>query len=502
MNNLNQHRNELKPPAELDQSEPIPLRRQLGEPDIYPVDALGPCLSATVKRLAETIQAPIALCAQSVLAGANLAVQGHADVSLDGRKCPTSEFFLTIGESGERKFAVDRVVMQEFREHEKRLSVAYRSEKLSHENALAAYEKKRSEAKQGDDVKVDLDALGSPPQEPLLPLCLCDEPTFEGLCKLTESGQPSIGLFSDEGGRMIGGHGMTAENQMRTVTGLSKFWDGDPISRVRGGDGAKVLYGRRLSMHLMAQSVVVASLLTNEMILGQGILSRVLPAFPDSTTGTRLYRPIDLNQDPIIQSFHRRIREIIAVSPPLVEGTHNELQPRELCLSSAAKTIWMAFHDAIETQLGADGALAPIRGFAAKIPEHALRLAGTLTLFENLAATEISEGAIAGAIDLAQFYLGEALRLFHAAVVSPELIQAEQLLEWAKKQALKGQPYLYLPGVYQYGPNSIRDAKTARKLINILEQHGWIDPVPGGAMIDGKIRREVWKVRGNNVQAF
>src|SRR5688572_4662354 len=77
-------------------SEPEPLRRPLEPPSPYPLDALGPVLSATAKRIHEVVQAPAALCGQSVLAAAALAAQQHADVTVDGRTEPLSLYAVTI----------------------------------------------------------------------------------------------------------------------------------------------------------------------------------------------------------------------------------------------------------------------------------------------------------------------------------------------------------------------------------------------------------------------
>src|SRR5262245_16384928 len=55
--------------------EPEPLRRPLPPADPYPIDALGPILSAAAQRIHDVVQAPAALCGQSILAAAALAVQ-------------------------------------------------------------------------------------------------------------------------------------------------------------------------------------------------------------------------------------------------------------------------------------------------------------------------------------------------------------------------------------------------------------------------------------------
>jgi hypothetical protein len=121
-------------------------------------------------------------------------------------------------------------------------------------------------------IKNALDALGLPPDSPLLPLLTCSEPTFEGLVKLFDRGQPSLGLFNDEGGQFIGGHGMSDDAKLRTITGLSRLWDGQVIDRVRGGDGVMVLPSRRLAMHLMVQPVVATKLFADGLLADQGFL--------------------------------------------------------------------------------------------------------------------------------------------------------------------------------------------------------------------------------------
>jgi hypothetical protein len=58
---------------------------------------------------------------------------------------------------------------------------------------------------------------------------------MEGLVKLFVVGRPSLGLFSDEGGQFISGHGMKADGgaKVRTAASLSDIWNGRPLKRVR-----------------------------------------------------------------------------------------------------------------------------------------------------------------------------------------------------------------------------------------------------------------------------
>ena len=46
----------------------------------------------------------------------------------------------------------------------------------------------------------------------------------------------------------------------------------------------------------------------------------------------------------------------------------------------------------------------------------------------------------------------------------------------------------------------IRDAKTARKMLEILEKHRWVFGIEGGMQLDGAHRNEVWKIVGKETK--
>jgi putative DNA primase/helicase len=56
--------------------------REIPPADAFPVDALGGILGSAAHAIHDRVQAPLAICGQSVLAAASLAAQGHADVVL------------------------------------------------------------------------------------------------------------------------------------------------------------------------------------------------------------------------------------------------------------------------------------------------------------------------------------------------------------------------------------------------------------------------------------
>jgi hypothetical protein len=169
----------------------------------------------------------------------------------------------------------------------------------------------------------------------------------------------------------------------------------------------------------------------------------------------------------------------------------NELAPRDLSLDHEAKQIWIAFHDTVERELVDAGKLAQIRGLANKAPEHAARIAGVLALVENVSCASISARWMKSGIELVTHYLNEAMRLYEAGLADPEIREADKLLSWLKARPANKRTVVSLVDVYQFGPNGIRNAKTARTLMKVLEDHGYVRPT----LDPDNRRKEVWSVR-------
>ncbi len=203
---------------------PQPLLREIAPGGDYPVHALGP-LRAAVEAVQGMTQAPVAIPAASALSVASLAVQSFADVETLGGARPLSLYALTVARSGERKSACDAPLMTALRDHEKEQAKAQRDAIQTWQNAHALWkgehdrilrEAAKGKGEKRTAAKADLEALGPEPEAPPSTDRTVTEPTFEGLTKLFAHGQPSLGLFSDEGGQFLGGHAMNSENRQKT----------------------------------------------------------------------------------------------------------------------------------------------------------------------------------------------------------------------------------------------------------------------------------------------
>lgn len=332
-------------------SEPLPpepLRAPSRQAEPYPVDMLGPVMGGAAKALHETLKAPLALCCQSVLAAASFAVQSHFDVMLPwGEKKPTSLFFLSVAESGERKTALDDLVLGAAKAQERSELAGYEVELQQYEQALAKWKaanesalKKDSKAKtQGghDDAQNALHEAGDKPKPPIKPLKFVSDPTVEGLYILLKTSQPSVAMFSDEGGLLLGGHAMNTDNALKTISRFCKLWDGAAIDRVRAVDGSGVLYGRRLALHQQAQPEVMTKLLSDPMANGQGFLARCLVAWPQSTIGDRAIQSFDNSRDRReLKRLFAKLKGFEEALPRTNQFNEQELDPVDIPLAHDA----------------------------------------------------------------------------------------------------------------------------------------------------------------------
>ncbi|MHA7849405.1 YfjI family protein [Roseovarius sp.] len=477
---------------------PQPLLREIPAGEPYPVRALGP-LQPAVEAVQGMALAPVAIPAQSALAVASLALQGFANVETINGPRPLSLYCLTVAASGERKSSCDAPLMAALREHEKEQAKAQRDDVQAWQNALAIWSEERkrilSEIKKGKGEKkaaaqADLDAQGREPAAPPSPDRVVTEPTFEGLTRLYATGQPSLGIFSDEGGQFLGGHAMNSDNRQKTLTALNDLWQGNPIRRTRAGDGAYTLDGRRLAVHLMAQPGVAHAFMADPLAADSGFLPRFLICEPPSAIGTRFHCKIKPDNG-ALAAFSERLRAILETPLPMDSDTR-ELQPRILALGDDAKALLIQFSDAIEVAQGKGGNLEHITGTASKAAEQAARISGVLTLWRDLHAVEVSAKDMADAITLAQFYLTEAARLAHAATVSCETDRADKLRKWLLESW--SEPEIVLGEAVQKGPYALRDSKTAMGAFKILEAHGWLEPLDPGTIVRGRARKAAWLI--------
>jgi hypothetical protein len=473
-----------------------PLFRPLPPAAPFPMHALG-MLRAVAEAVQARTQAPAAICAQSVLAAATLAVQAHRDVELPGSgRRPLTGLFASVAESGERKTSVDRIALAPVYRVEERWRQDHDAELAAYANDLDAWKAAREAAKKahkGDRVAIReaLDAIGAEPKPPPQAMLLVDDPSPEALVLHLRDSRPWGGVFTSEGGVLVGGHAFSEEKTMQTGALFNTLWDGSPIRRSRVLTGDSFLVGRRCSVHIMMQQVVADRLLGDDVLKGIGMLARMLMVAPESTAGTRLFREPPPECAAVLLDYNERLMALLTRKSVTKPDTPDVLDPPPVILSAAARTVWVEFYNEIEHDLGTGGALQPICAFGAKMAEHAGRLAAVLSVYADPDTMEVSGEAMACGVALAQHYASELLRLQGGATVAPDLKLAARLLAWWQARP---DPCCHLATIYQRSLNAIGDASAARRIVAVLEEHGWVRRLPPGKILDDAARREAWEL--------
>jgi hypothetical protein len=475
---------------------PQPLLAETPDGKPYPVDALGN-LAKMAKAIQGKTRAPVEIGAQSILAAVSLAVQGFADVETLGGERPVSLYCLTIAQSGERKSSCDAIAMKAIRNFEQAKEKQYHREKRKFKDQNNDWSEQRDalikKLKDGGNewVQTELDVHDDKqPVSPIAPQRTVSEPTFEGLTKLFSQGHPSLGVFSDEGGQFMGGHAMNKDNRQKTLAAFNDLWQGNPIRRTRQGEQSIALFGRRLAIHLMVQPAVAQNFMADPLAVDIGFLPRFLICQPISTIGTRLHETI-WHDDATISAFHKKMRRILEKELAMDKITR-ALTPRTLKLSPEAENLLIAFSDEIEIAQQPGREMADISGYASKSAEQAARIAGVLTLWDDLLAKDVTAETMRNAIELARFYLSEALRLMGTAA-SPEMLQIDALRKWLLEKW--PHPEIVPSEIMQRSPTrAFRNSDKATEAIAVLVKHGWLVELPLESIVRGINRKKAYRI--------
>ena len=347
----------------------------------------------------------------------------------------------------------------------------------------------------GEDTDLDV-----PLAQPINPRILFDDPTYEGLVRYLEFSQPSIGLISDEGGKVVGGYSMSPQNQVATAAAYSSLWDGRDINKIRAGSSSISLANRRMSLHLSMQPKIAETLFANEQIRDQGILSRVLVVQPDSLKGTRFLVEDEHHfnkvrrADEALACFKNRLKALLEIKPNVSKHDPQELAPRTLTLEKEARAHLIDFYNVVE-RLQLEGEVySKISGFAGKAAEQAARIAGNLALFENPNATSVALSQMEVATVLMQFYLGEAVRIFDTGNVSSQVQEAQMLKNWLLTKWTE--PLVDLTAINKFGPGSLRSTPAVKNLITMLEEYKWLVRVDERVRIKDRWSKRAYRING------
>lgn len=464
--------------------EPQPLAAKV-IPEPYPIDALPETIRAAVEEVAGFVKAPLPMVASSALAALSLATQAHVDAKRAERlQGPVGLFLLTIADSGERKSTCDGFFTSAIRQYQEEQAEAMKPAIKEYQAAIAAWEAERDgilsaikgagkSGKPTDKLRADLAEIQrDKPEAPRVPRLLLGDETPENLAWGLAKHWPSAGVVSAEAGIVFGAHGMSGDSVMRNLGLLNVLWDGGSHSVGRRTSESFTVKGARLTVALQIQEMTLRSFFDKSggLARGTGFLARFLVAWPESTQGFRPFTEAPANW-PHLATFHKRIAEILANPVPIDE--EGALSPALMMLAPDAKAAWVAFHDAIESELASGGELYDVRDVASKSADNAARLAALFQIFEHGMGGAVGLECFESASRIAAWHLNESRRFFGELALPAELADAARLDTWLVEYCSREKTHLVpIAKLQQFGPGGLRSKATIETALRELEEAG------------------------------
>ena len=449
------------------------------EPIPYPTDALPENIRAAVAEVQGFVQAPFPLVASSALGALSLACQAHVDVQRAERlEGPSSLFFKSIADSGERKTTIDGFFMKAIRQHQseeaetaKPLVTEYKSAlgawEAEKEGILAAIKAASKASNEIEDLRTKLFwHQAAEPVAPRVPRMVLGDETPEHLAWSLAKIWPSAGVISSEAGVVFGSHGMSKDSIMRNLALLNILWDGGELSIGRRTSEPFTVRGARLTVALQIQEATLREFFEKNLTLarGSGFLARFLLTWPESTQGTRRFKEAPKDW-PRLEVFNERLLSIL--KRPVTIDDDGALSPTMLRFTPEAKASWVVFHDAIEEELSSGGELYDVRDVAAKVADNAARLAALFHVFEHGTEGAIGVDSFESASRIVAWHLSESRRFFGELALPVEMADAARLDAWLLEHCRKESTRCVGKNhVRRYGP--LRDGKRLDRALEEL----------------------------------
>lgn len=406
--------------------ELIPLNPQnVNNATDYPIDSLPSLIRDAAQAIAEHVQAPVAMTAQSVIGAithiAQAQVNAPNEFDINGEPC--SLFLLTEGQSGSRKSSTRSLSDKALAEYDRKKFEQF-NDSLEHWKALIAnIDKKEREAY----------CHSNPP--PHDPITRFTDITLESLAgRYIDGVVVNASIASDEAGQFFSGHTMKSDTRNSALGTYTKLFDDGSIERTRSKanlNGSGRAYDVRLTINLQGQREVLVSTLKDSVMRGQGFLPRFILAIPENLAGTRFkdvtQQSLDANSDLRLLGFWARCTEL------LISGELNQNVRRVLAMNEQAKMVYLQFYNEIERLQAKGQCFEYLQAFASRASQLARRLATVFAFFEG--KTEIDEEVLLGACTIIRHSLNEWLR--YIDIESADESNAERLIKWLIAQCYK-----------------------------------------------------------------
>jgi len=421
------------------------MSNQFLPPQKYPLDLFLTGVRDAAYELQRNLQVPDAMVGMLVIGAMTATCQCDIEVRLPiGLTRPVTLNLLFVGDSGERKSVLERVVYGPLRDADAMAFLLHNSEMDAYNAELDWWKTIKSSIRHEiarscrlgeatDEAKEKLAAHTKlKPKKPKLRKLLRSDITLRALMDALEGNGESIVIMTDDGEALF------KSSTMSNLGVLNQLFDSPPVLSLDRSDQEHVsVMNPFVSIFILVQEAVLTAYRENrgKLAKGSGHWARYLVGFPQTTKGTRWITPNETVWEHL-PKFHERIRELLAKRREKLSSGKFEREIIEF--SEDAKMRWIQIANHVEGLIRPGEYMSDIDDFASKMMEIVGRLAATMHYFAGESG-KISLDTLERAINIVWWHAGEFKRLFAPQpILSETETDAYKVATWLRSRRWGG----------------------------------------------------------------
>lgn len=395
----------------------------------FPINALPNSITEYVIAVSEDLQVPIDMVAVTVFAVFCTILQGKYNVLVKNDWVePLNLFFTIVALPSERKSPVimtlTKPIIEFEHEENEKLKPEMLKSKMKKEHLNVKKDKiiKRS-SNDGKDIDNELEKITNELLEfkEINPVkVFSDDVTPEKLTSLLAQNNNKMSIISCEGGifEMMAGK----YTQSTNFDVFLKGYSGDILKVDRIGRESEIIENPKLSVLLAIQPTVLESILGNKDFRGKGLLSRFLYCYPDSMVGNRKFDTPKVDEK-LAGEYNNKVKYFLSL---------DDTETKTLKLNSEALEKFKEFYDLLESKMNYD--YNNMSDWCGKLSGNTARMSGIISLINNKESNEITKQDIESAIEIAKYFLQNAINIFQSSAFSKSVKDALYILEYIEKE--------------------------------------------------------------------
>ncbi|MDB4631897.1 DUF3987 domain-containing protein [bacterium] len=368
-----------------------------------------------------------------------------------------------IGESGTSKTPAFKLAMKPVRKRQAEMVKAYAEKKAEYDREKEDFDLEMLDWKKSHKKNRDLPR----PEEPVPPIrerVETSDATIEGLVQILEQNPNGLLVERDELAGWFGSFDRYASKGQSDSSNWLSMFNAEPIIVDRKTTGFIHVESAYVCVTGGIQPGIMSRSLTDEN-KDSGIAARILMAYPPRKARSWTEADISKSTESEIDAVFSSLYEL----EPRIDEDGNRV-PVVIGMSPAAKKVWIEFYNEHNLeQVETEGEIAAAYS---KLEEYPLRFALLFHLikkaigesYESTVEAETVESGIA----IANWFKGEAKRVYARFSESEELTYLIQLVEWINRKGGR-----VTAREVQQGRKEIKTADKSKEVLDKLENLKW-----------------------------